>query len=795
MRHFLCLFYCCFLAVGVSFGTDYYVDPIGGDDDNYDGLSTLQPFKRLLKITEIELQPGDTVFLMNGTHKLDGFVPLQISESGTPEQWITFKNFRGHTPLISFQSFAGIRIKNGASYIKIEGIAIRGARNLVTLEEALAQKNSCSPDSLKNDDPTDIFSGNGINCTGPNLQWTDQETDIDEVPHHITIENCEIFDCTGSGIVFQQADYITIRNCEIYNNAWYSVFGTNGITFYQFINIDGTIGVHNVVENNLIWGNQLKLAQLGSCQFRDGSGFLIDDFTHTETGNYKDASKFYGVYSAQTLVANNVSVRNGGSGFQLVKASNIYLLNNTVKGNSYQNEGDNLNADLYVEESQDISVRNNIIIGITRLHSIFPDNTNFTYSHNFQAGPGIDEEYADCEGCFTDLPIEFENQDLDSSTPYLIVSNSVRDLGADVSEFLSSDFLSNPRPVNDGFDLGAYEITNSTPILTRGVEIGNCPKFELSSGDTFTLVADILPFDATDKSVIWESINPSIASINNEGLVTAVSPGTAVVRVTTNNGGFENTCAFTISTSGNNFCKPLDLSGKSIITYGTNQDAGDAGIEDDGNTIQISDNAWKSIGVPYEVLESTWLQFDFNSTIEGEFHSIGFDRNSLEDNTKMFTLYGTQIFGIMDFNSYAGNGWQRFNIPVGRYYTGTFDRLVFIADHDSGEGNANAYFRNITLHEGECGASVVSTEQELTEAPEVRIFPNPLEEVLFINIEGLPSQTKPQIEVMNVNGQVFINQRLAFSSNRLDISQLTAGVYIVSVKAGDSHIYQRLVKY
>lgn len=49
----------------------------------------------------------------------------------------------------------------------------------------------------------------------------------------------------------------------------------------------------------------------------------------------------------------------------------------------------------------------------------------------------------------------------------------------------------------------------------------------LRVGDTALIEAEVLPADATDKEIYWSSLNPSVASVNNEGLVTANSLGSA----------------------------------------------------------------------------------------------------------------------------------------------------------------------------------------------------------------------------------------------------------------------------
>ncbi|MDE7090714.1 MAG: Ig-like domain-containing protein, partial [Bacteroidales bacterium] len=51
-----------------------------------------------------------------------------------------------------------------------------------------------------------------------------------------------------------------------------------------------------------------------------------------------------------------------------------------------------------------------------------------------------------------------------------------------------------------------------------------------------------------DKSVSWASTNPSVATVNADGVVTGVTVGTAKIVVTTAAGGFSDTCAVTVCT-------------------------------------------------------------------------------------------------------------------------------------------------------------------------------------------------------------------------------------------------------
>ena len=69
----------------------------------------------------------------------------------------------------------------------------------------------------------------------------------------------------------------------------------------------------------------------------------------------------------------------------------------------------------------------------------------------------------------------------------------------------------------------------------------------LQPGDKSPLVATVEPSDAKDASVIWESADTSIATVDENGNVTAISKGSTTITVTTKDGDFKATCKVTVS--------------------------------------------------------------------------------------------------------------------------------------------------------------------------------------------------------------------------------------------------------
>ena len=64
----------------------------------------------------------------------------------------------------------------------------------------------------------------------------------------------------------------------------------------------------------------------------------------------------------------------------------------------------------------------------------------------------------------------------------------------------------------------------------------NKDSLKMHIGETFQLIADVLPENASNPALKWNTNNPSIASVDNNGLVTALSGGTTYINTSTTDG-------------------------------------------------------------------------------------------------------------------------------------------------------------------------------------------------------------------------------------------------------------------
>lgn len=93
----------------------------------------------------------------------------------------------------------------------------------------------------------------------------------------------------------------------------------------------------------------------------------------------------------------------------------------------------------------------------------------------------------------------------------------------------------------------AYDASQDIPVI--GLSI-NKTELEMVKGDTETITATIYPSDATNQGVTWVSSAESVATVSDEGLVTAIDSGTAEITAISDDGEYNETCYVTVYGSG-----------------------------------------------------------------------------------------------------------------------------------------------------------------------------------------------------------------------------------------------------
>lgn len=86
------------------------------------------------------------------------------------------------------------------------------------------------------------------------------------------------------------------------------------------------------------------------------------------------------------------------------------------------------------------------------------------------------------------------------------------------------------------------------PVRVSGVTL-NKTNLEIERKGTYQLIASVNPSNSDNIGVSWSSSNPSVVSVSSSGVVTALGAGSAVITVTTNDGGYQASCNVNVITA------------------------------------------------------------------------------------------------------------------------------------------------------------------------------------------------------------------------------------------------------
>ena len=92
-----------------------------------------------------------------------------------------------------------------------------------------------------------------------------------------------------------------------------------------------------------------------------------------------------------------------------------------------------------------------------------------------------------------------------------------------------------------GFSIRAVYSDRTFPVHPESVTL-NKAMISLFAGQTEQLTAIILPENAADKTVTWSSDRKEVATVDNNGIVTAIAAGTAVITIQTTDGNLSASC-------------------------------------------------------------------------------------------------------------------------------------------------------------------------------------------------------------------------------------------------------------
>ena len=100
----------------------------------------------------------------------------------------------------------------------------------------------------------------------------------------------------------------------------------------------------------------------------------------------------------------------------------------------------------------------------------------------------------------------------------------------------------------NGNSAGQSAGTAAVPVESVSIDITGVVK---DKGNVFTLTATVLPANATNKAVTWESSDQTVATVDRDGKVTCLNGagGSTTITVKTVDGNKTATCLLTVNDS------------------------------------------------------------------------------------------------------------------------------------------------------------------------------------------------------------------------------------------------------
>ncbi len=411
------------------------------------------------------------------------------------------------------------------------------------------------------DPPTNIDDGaRFLNCTNYIIDHCSFSWGSDEVvsttgnTFNVTWQN-NLMAEGKTGSLFGDSDNPNLSyNLSFHNNLYYNIthrfpnVNTNGradvinnVVFNWKFRLSSAQGdfqlnhINNYYSKgcvNNIDGIVNKLDVVGTPELYTAGNYVTDDLTdpnadnlfiweYFNTSDFSTISSQYQVNSAFDLLGQPTIIRSAVDAFDYVTTNtgaNAYLdengnsiansdsldimyLEHTIAGDCIQYNSSSQGQD-YEENQHYIDFHNNV--------SSTPINTGYQDSNN----DGMPDAWKLSRGFAID----------DDLTTFEWPSGYVG-----IEEFLNEIDANAIQTV----DVAGVSVSPQTAAI-------NIP-------DTVQLTATITPDNATNQNGVWSSSNTSIATVDNTGLVTPVAEGNATITFTTNDGGFTDSAAITVT--------------------------------------------------------------------------------------------------------------------------------------------------------------------------------------------------------------------------------------------------------
>jgi len=177
---------------------------------------------------------------------------------------------------------------------------------------------------------------------------------------------------------------------------------------------------------------------------------------------------------------------------------------------------------------------------------------------------------------------------------------------------------------------------------------------EVGMGYEKQLTATVKPDNATDKSVVWSSSDPYIASVEDDGTVKGINYGNALITAKTKDGNFKAYCVVKV--------KPideLDMTGEDVFVSTTNDNTSYAGTATGGKLTLSKATAVSEFHKDFTPYESGKVKLSFRLNSGGAKENNAYVwklGHTYKGGIKFIDTNGKSILDIYDNHENTGSG-------------------------------------------------------------------------------------------------------------------------------------------
>ena len=339
---------------------------------------------------------------------------------------------------------------------------------------------------------------------------------------------------------------------------------------------------------------------------------------------------------------------------------------------------------------------------------------------------------------------------------------------------------------------GLYFDNYSTATVT-GISLQE--KATILVGKSMNLKFNLTPINVANKSLTWSSSDQTVATVNSDGLVTAVSAGEANITTTTVDGNFTATTKVTTTINsapyggiawaipGTIEAENYDEGGEGIAFH--DQDATQLGATNgnfraaEGVDVEQTGDVSGGYNIGWTSL-TEWLRYSVNVATAGSYN-LGIRYAIDGSNGAIDFSFGTGTDNVTgSVVAPPTGGWGTFNTVNATVQLKAGPQVLTINPGT----NINNYI--LTLLTPVTGLTGIESNSLFT------LYPNPTNSV--INIVMSDNKNVDLVQITNLVGVVVKTTSIKNAMSSINLSDLATGLYFAKVTSGNITKIQKFTK-